>query len=184
MLPGEGYEQWQRGYTRSMSLPPDEHELATSAVRAFEEAHENPPEDLVPSFRLWHYPRKGPWITWVLFVPPGGEPVETDGKVRELGWDRPAPGPELWTRDAVVPAADLRRTLSRAGRTALLGDHLRSRAAFPDWTEYGIEGFSSTRAPDRIQWESPVPYPFRTLAAWYSRARALLRDCVDRSGRL
>lgn len=182
MVPRGGYEQWEPGYTPDMILPSDENEFATSAVRAFEAAHEDPPEPLVPSFRLWHYPRKGPWVTWVLFVPPGVEPTEADGKVRERGWDRPAPG--LWTREAVVPAADLRRTLSRAAHTALLGDHLRSHAAFPDWAEYGIEGFSSARAPDRIQWESPVPYPFRTLAVWYSRARALLQECVDRAGRL
>jgi hypothetical protein len=157
---------------------PDEQELAASAVRAFEEARENPPEGLVVCFRLWHYPREGPWVTWVLFVPRGRE--DSDGWVREVGWNRPASELDLFTREAVVPAAALRRILSRASHLNLIDEHRSSSSAFPDWTEFGIEGDSPSRP---VQWEAPVPYPFRTMAVWYSRARGMLQEWLDRENR-
>ena len=154
-----------------------EMERAKAAVRAFEDAG-LAPGGLVASFRLWHYPQKGSWVTWVLFVPPGGEPYEEDGRVREMGWNRDAAGPEpeVWTREAVVPAAVVRRAVSRASRTALVDDHLGSSQIFPDFTEYGIEGYARSGTTYRIQWETPVPYPFRTLAVWFSRTRGLLEN--------
>jgi hypothetical protein len=159
-----------------MREPEDENDLAAAAVRAFEEARDDPPMGLSLCFRLWHHPGEGPWVTWVLFVPQGRE--DGDGAVREVGWNRPAAGPDLWIREAVVPAADLRRLLSRASNTTLIRDHLDSSSMFPDWTEFGIEGSSMSQ---RVQWDAPVPYPFRTLAVWYSRARGMLLDCLDRA---
>ena len=159
-----------------------EIERAKAAVRALEDACLEAPGGLLASFRLWHYPREGPWITWVVFVPSGGPPYESDGAVRERGWTRqgtPA-GPDLWSREASLPPATLRRALSRASHTALVEDHRTSSHAFPDWTEFGIEGFGRTTTPQRIQWEAPAPYPFRTLAVWHSRTRGLLQDCLDR----
>ena len=155
-----------------------EVERTRAAVRAFEEGAADVPSGLVASFRLWHYPRQGPWITWTLFVPPGGAPYEDDGVVREIGWNRDVPGaePDLWSREAVVPAATLRHALSRAGHTALLPEAVGTEA-FPDWTEYGIEGYAQGRS-QRVQWEAPVPYPFRTLAVWYSRTRGVFENCL------
>jgi hypothetical protein len=155
-----------------------ELERAKAAVRAFEDGSLDLPEGLTASFRLWHYPQQGPWITWILFVPTGGEPYETDGAVREIGWNRDTAGPEpdLWAREAVVPAATLRRALTRASQIALLQEAVGTEA-FPDWTEFGIEGFSAVGSR-RVQWEAPVPYPFRTIAVWFSRTRALLEGCL------
>ena len=153
----------------------DEKDLAASAARAFEEARDDPPDGLVVCFRLWHYPREGPWRTWVLFVPPGRE--DGDGVVREVGWNRPTADLDLWTREAAVPAAAVRRILSRAWQINLIDEHRTSSSAFPAWTEFGIEG-AHTSQP--VQWEAPVPYPFRTVAVWYSRARGLLQEWLDR----
>jgi len=154
---------------------PDEKDLAASAARAFEEARENPPDGLVVCFRLWHCPREGPWVTWVLFVPRGRE--DGDGRVREVGWNRAVSQLDLWTREAAVSAAALRRILSRASHINLVDEHRTSSSAFPSWTEFGVEGALYTQP---VQWEAPVPYPFRTVAVWYSRARGMLQECLDR----
>lgn len=156
--------------------------LEKEGLHELEACSEEPPSGLIPSFRIWHYPPDGIWVTWVLFVPPEVEPWVSEGIVRQVWWNRPqdfgqkAASPSLGKVEATVGAKDVHRLLGRASRIELSYAFLVRGS--PSVTEFGVEGFDSSASPDRLEWDHPVPYDLRTIMTWHSRARATLERCA------
>jgi len=164
--------------------------LEKQALRELGAAAESPPTGLIPSFRLWHYPLEEPWVTWVLFIPPNLEPWVSEGVVRRVWWNQPEdverlakapsvgghPAPSMGSAEAMVSARDLHQLLGRASQVNL--DFVSLVRGPLSVAEYGIEGFRSQASPDRVEWDSPVPWELRTVMTWFSRARGILERSV------
>ena len=176
------------GYT-PCSMSDAEDELASlekEALHELEAASADPPGGLIPSFRLWHYPADGTWVTWVLFIPTEVEPWISEGIVRQVWWNRPAAlarqatDPLMGTVEATVGAKDLHHLLGRAAHIKVDCSAL-TRGSL-SITEFGLEGFINpfleSAIIDRLEWDHPVPYEVRTVMTWYSRAHAILERCA------
>ncbi len=152
--------------------------LVPEALRELGAAATDSPSNLTPSFRIWHYPQIGPWITWVLFVAEDSEPWVSEGLVRAVWWDRPedlkAPPeePSLGLKEAIVGPQDLHRLLGRASWVNL--DYERIVHGPLSASEFGIEGFRNRASTERVEWESPIPSGLRAIMAWHSKARGIL----------
>jgi hypothetical protein len=168
--------------------------LERRAIGALEDAVHRVPSHLVPSFRLWHYPPVGPWISWVLFVPPELDFRNGEARVRALRWDadgdkekialslrrRPSGNPSIVEAEAPLEPGVVEQLFRLASECGLVLREILPSYARPTLTEFGIEGYVIRSRPSRVEWGRPVPPGLGVIAAWYSRARAAFENAPRR----
>lgn len=159
--------------------------LERDALRELGAASEDPPPDLIPTFRLWHIPRNGLWMTWVLFIPDDLKPWSSEGVVRAVWWDRPEElarlpnEPSMEMKEAIVGPQDLHHLLGRASWVNL--DYERIVHGPLSTSEFGIEGYRNRASYERVEWSMPIPPGMRAIMAWYSKARGILERRLSAS---
>ena len=168
--------------------------MTDRVLRRFDQLHWISARGMRPVFRLWHYPARGAWQTWVLFC---SRPLINHGPplIRHGLWDRAADLDRL-KRDQrrqpdVRPALAIRETAIADEALSPLLDEA-SRLDLPPWGvvhpftchevgEYGIEGYAS-RPTIWVVWNPPVPLWVRPIARWADHVRQEFRTALDGEG--
>ena len=167
-------------------------ELSRRAYLALAKAYTPGPQYLIPSFRLWHYPRSGQQVTWVVFqcrpvVPKGVMPV-----VRRLRWDkesdynrfipklrrRPRLDPTITMNEAKLHEPMLTEFMDEAARLGLPRGHLIPPYLSEIRKEYGLEGYdvegNDGRPIVRIEWDQPPMASLGRIVEWSDEVREWL----------
>lgn len=189
--PGSAFAVHNRGVVPEGEAPPNRDflELSRRAYEAFALAYSPGPPELIPSFRVWHYPSAGPQWSWVVFqcrvgVPRGVLPV-----VRRLRWDRdgdlerlslptrrrPSLDPSLSRSEAPLDEATLARFVEEASRLSLPRGSVERPYVSEHRAEFGLEGYDvegrDGRPRVRIEWDrepSPRLWP---ITEWARQVR-------------
>ena len=166
------------------SLNRDFLELSRRAYEAFALAYSPGPPELIPSFRVWHYPPAGPQQSWVVFqcrvgVSRGVLPV-----VRRLRWDRdgdlerlslptrrrPSLEPSLTRSEAPLDEARLAGFVQRASGLNIPRGSIVTPYVSGERPEFGLEGYDvegrDGRPRVRIQWDRLHLPGLRPIVAW------------------
>ncbi|HLF95166.1 MAG TPA: hypothetical protein VJB14_16995 [Planctomycetota bacterium] len=168
-------------------------ELSRRAYEAFALAYTPGPPELIPSFRVWHYPAAGPLVSWVVFQCRVGVSRATNPIVRRTTWDRdsdlerlaiqtrrrPRLDPTLATKEAELEEGRLARFVDEASKLAVPRGSVKTPYVSEQRLEFGLEGYDvegrDGRPRVRIEWDrepSPRLWP---ITEWARQVRDWLR---------
>ena len=82
-------------------------------------------------------------------------------------------------READVDDETVRGILARASRLNLKLRHVTPAYYSALLTEYGIEGYATPSAPERVEWPSPVPAGLGAHAAWHAETRRAFEQALQ-----
>ena len=168
-------------------------ELSRRAYESFSGSCFPVPKDLIPSFRIWHYPLAGPHVSWIVFqcrlvVPKGLFPM-----VRRLVWERDADlerlklgtrrrpnlDPTIVMTETTLDEASMARFVDKAtGLTVPLFNVIHPYVS-ERRPEYGLEGYDVAgrhgRPVMRIEWDRKHHVGLNSVADWAEQVRDWLR---------
>jgi len=172
-------------------------ELSRRAYEAMAASLDPSPPNLIPSFRIWHYPAAGPQLSWVVFQARADDPLDQVPRVRCVRWDRDAdlerlalahkrrrnPAPSIRISEADLDPKILAEHVAKVKAFSAPRSSMGHPYLSDHHPEFGLEGFDVEGNDGwpivRIEWERDPDLTLSRLAKWAEGVRSWLRGVLS-----